>query len=118
MSGTPLPSMSPMPSTYRPNAALAERRGPPRVVMFTSAVLRAVPSLPMNSRWTAPASAPPASSPGAPTARSGTPLPSMSPTPATNVPNLSRAARSGPPGVVAFTPAVRRTVPSLPMNSR
>ena len=113
-----MPSMSPTPATDRPNASAAARSGPPGAVPFTSAVRRTEPPLPMSITWTAPAFSADPSSACAPAAMSGTPLPSMSPTPATDQPKLSPAARSGPPGVVALTSAARRTEPSLPMSSR
>ena len=118
MSGTPLPSTSPTPATDEPNASPAARSGPPGAVPFTSAVRRTEPPLPMSITWTAPAFSANESSASAPAAMSGTPLPSMSPTPAADQPKLSPAARSGPPGVVALTSTARRTEPFLPMSSR
>ena len=59
------------------------------VLPLISTVLFTVPSEFRNRRWTAPRSAPPASSPAAPTARSGTPSPSRSPTEAADFPKWS-----------------------------
>ena len=62
--------------------------------------------------WTAPALAAPASSPYAPTAMSGTPSRSRSPTEAADEPKKSLAARDGPLAVEALISAVLFTEPS------
>ena len=96
MSGTPSRSRSPTPATDAPNQWSPEMAGPPP---DESPILDAdmTPVLLISRTWTAPLSAPDAprpSSPGAPAAMSGTPLPSMSPTPATEYPSMSWSCRS------------------------
>ena len=81
-----------------------------------SAVLFTVPSELSSMTCTAPLESPPASSPGAPAATSGTPSPSKSPMPATDEPKLSLSASEGPLGVPAPIHAMLATVPSLSMN--
>ena len=110
MSGTPSPSRSPMPAAEVPNSSLFVSEGP--FVEFISAVLLTVPSELRNRMWTAPRSPPPASSPTAPTAMSGTPSRSRSPMPAAEVPNSSLFASEGPLVVDEFISAVLFTVPS------
>ena len=92
MSGIPSPSTSPAPDIDAPNLSLSDSAGPPPAV---SPILWAdkTPALSINSTCIAPLeSEPRPSSPGAPTAMSGTPLPSMSPTPATELPSMSPAS--------------------------
>ena len=62
--------------------------------------------------WTAPTFVPPASSPYAPTAMSGTPSRSKSPMPARDEPNRSLRASDGPLAVEALISAVLFTEPS------
>ena len=81
-----------------------------------STVRFTVPSAFRNRRWTAPRSAPPASSPVAPTARSGTPSPSRSPTEAADAPNESYADSEGPLAVLPLISTVRFTVSLAFMN--
>ena len=111
-SGTPSLSRSPTAAADEPKKSLAASRGPLAVEALISAVLFTVPSGFMYSRWTAPASVPPASSPTAPTAMSPVPSRSRSPIRATDRPNSSPAASCGPLAVEAFIGAVRFTVPS------
>ena len=87
ISATPSPSRSPMPATDEPKMSPSASEGPLGVDEFISAVLFTVPSEFMYSRWTAPLPLPPASSPLAPAAMSGTPSRSRSPIPATDEPN-------------------------------
>ena len=116
MSPTPSPSRSPMPATDEPKASSSASDGPFCVVELISAVPFTVPSEFMNRTWTAPLSGPPASSPLAPTAMSGTPSRSRSPTPAAENPNSSLSASEGPLAVVESILASLRTVPSSFMN--
>ena len=117
-SGVPSPSRSPMPATDDPNSLPLASEGPFGVDELISAVLFTVPSRFISSRWTAPRLPPPSSSPGAPAARSGTPSPSMSPTPATDAPKLSLPASEGPLAVDPSSSTVSFTVPSRFMNDR
>ena len=112
MSGVPSPSRSPIPETDRPNASESASEGPLAVEPFISAVLFTVPSRFMNMTWSAPRPAPPASSPVAPAAMSGTPSPSRSPIPETEAPSMSWSASEGPLGVALLISAVRFTPPS------
>ena len=115
-SGTPSPSMSPMPATPLPKASMSSSGGPFLTVSSNVAAPFTVPSRFMNRTWTAPellpASPEPASWFSAPAARSGTPSPSRSPMPATEEPNESRSETLGPPGVAELISAVLFTVPS------
>ena len=116
MSGTPSRSRSPTPASEEPNASPSESEGPLAVDELILAVLFTVPSVFMNMTWTAPLSLPPASSPGAPAAMSGTPSPSRSPMPAAEWPKLSLRERIGPNGVPSWILAVLFAVPSEFMN--
>ena len=116
MSGTPSRSRSPMPATEWPNWSTRPSDGPLGVEPFISAVLFTVPSGLRNMTWTAPVLNPPASSPQAPAARSGTPSRSRSPMPATEDPKLSKSASCGPSAVPAPILAMLATVPSGSMN--
>ena len=115
-SGTPSRSRSPMPATEEPNWSKSARDRLPVLAEFISAVLFTVPSGLRNRMWTAPLESPPASSPIAPAAMSGTPSRSRSPMPATEVPNESWSASEGPLGVPAPIRAMLATVPSRSMN--
>ena len=95
-SGTPSPSRSPTAASDEPNASSFASEGPFGVDELISAALFTVPSRFISSRWTAPRPLPPASSPGAPAAMSGTPSPSRSPMPAAEAPNRSPITSDGP----------------------
>ena len=116
MSATPSRSKSPVPATEDPKLSPFESTGPFAVAELIAAVFFTVPSGFMNSTWIAPLLGPPASSPGAPAAMSGTPSRSRSPMPATDEPKLSPLERIGPNGVPSWIPAVLLAVPSEFMN--
>ena len=107
MSGIPSRSTSPTPAAEEPKASLSESEGPLAVVEFISAVVCGTPSGLMNSTWTAPRLAPPASSERAPTATSPVPSPSRSPIRAALLPKSSPAESAGPvaaPALIATWP--------------
>ena len=108
-SGTPSPFRSPMAATDEPNLSPGSRTGPLEVALFISTVSRTVPSGFIMMTWRAPRSESP--SYGAPTARSGTPSPSRSPTAAADAPKESPSLREGPLAVVPFTSAAWATWP-------
>ena len=111
-SGTPSPSRSPTPASEEPNPSPSESEGPFAVDELISAVLFTVPSAFMNSRCTAPLPLPPASSPWAPAATSGTPSRSRSPTPASDEPNRSTFPSCRLRAVSELISAVLFAVPS------
>ena len=97
MSGIWSPSMSPTPATPEPNQSPARRDGPLAVPALTSWADFTVPFLFMSSTCSAPLLLlPPLSSHLLPTARSGTPSPSRSPTNETASPKLSCALMDTP----------------------
>ena len=116
ISVTPSPSKSPMPATDEPKLSLSAIDGPLSVDELISAVLFTVPSEFRNRTCRAPLPSPPASSPLAPTAMSGTPSRSRSPTPAAENPNSSLSAIDGPLAVVESILASWRIVPSSFVN--
>ena len=112
MSAVPSPSRSPMPATEVPNSSPSASDGPLAVVEFISVVFFGPPYECSVITCTAPRRFPPSSSPFAPTAMSGTPSPSTSPMPATEVPNSSSSASDGPFAVVELISVVFLIVPS------
>ena len=115
MSGTPSRLMSPTAATDLPNASSSSSAGPLAVPPLISAVPLTDPSAFMKMTCTAPLSSPPASSPGAPAAMSGTPSRSRSPTDAA-WPNRSVSSSAGPLAVPPLISAVLLTDPSAFMN--
>ena len=115
-SGTPSLSRSPMLATDMPNRSMSDSAGPFAVSSFISMVPFTEPSEFMNMMCTAPRSVPPASSPQAPAAMSGTPSPSRSPIPATDMPKRSSFDRVGPFAVSSFIAMASFTEPSAFMN--
>ena len=128
-SGTPSPLRSPADVTDIPKLSLPARRGPFWAVALISTVRFIMPSafivpLPciqppafISIMCTAPAlETPAASSFIAPTARSGTPSPLMSPADVTDMPKKSLSASRGPFSVPPLISAVFLTVPSAPIS--
>ena len=115
MSGTPLPSMSPMPADALPNRSPAPSTMPVDPSLIT--VLRL--TVPSEFIWimrTCPKSLLPSES-GAPAAMSGTPSRSMSPMPATEPPSPSPRDSGGAGIVPSFMAAWLSGRPSRPMKS-
>ena len=116
ISGTPSPSRSPMYATENPNLSPSSSGGPFSELLWVSVVSITVPSVFMSMTCTAPLVSPPASSPVAPTAISGTPSPLRSPNDATDTPKKSSLSRRGPFSVPLSIPAVRFMEPSRFMS--
>ena len=117
MSLTPSRFRSPTEATEEPNRSEAASSGPLAVLPVISTVRFTPPVGLISMTWTAPLSAPPASSsPGAPAAMSGVPSPSTSPA-ATDAPNASPSSSEGPPGVAPSIPTVCLTPPGAAVIS-
>ena len=119
MSDTPSEFRSPMEVMEMPKVSKSAMDGPFAVEEFISIVACTLPSAAAGTgpasdiTWTAPWLAPPVtSSPGAPTAISGTPSEFMSPTRATDRPKPSLPVSDGPPEVESSTLIVPLMVPS------
>ena len=113
ISGTPLPSISPMPATALPNMSpwpSVMPVEPSPATVFRATVPSAFICMMRNCPWLKlPES-------GAPAAMSGTPSLSKSPMPATALPNLPPSC-SVIPGVASFMLAYPFTLPSRFMNA-
>ena len=103
-SGTPSRSRSPRKATEWPNLSPMRRDGPLVVDPLISLMSLIVPSAFSSTKCTTPVSS---ESPHAPTARSCAPLRSMSPTAASEAPNLSSRPAAGPAAVLASMVSTR-----------
>ena len=88
------------------------------VLLLTSIISLTPPVGLISMTWTAPRSVPPASSRGAPAATSRVPSPLMSPAGATEKPNRSPSASSGPLVVLLLTSIICLTPPAGVISMR
>ena len=117
-SATPSRSRSPSGARDEPKKSPLVSCGPLAVEEFISAVLLTVPSGLRYSMWTVPASGYPRVALSAPAARSGTPSRSRSPTAASDDPNPSPIASTGPFSIEESISTVLFTVPVEVMRNR
>ena len=113
---TPSLFKSPSNTTEAPKLSPFTSVGPPFMPLAIFTLLFTVPFAFSSSTYTAPRFVPPVSSRGAPTARSGTPSPSRSPSDATELPKKSPFTSVGPPFIPLAIFTLLFTVPFAFIN--